>query len=330
MKKIFFRIVCLLLFAFLLTGCSKNIPFAEKNAVTFSDLDGTYEAPVFFYTSVDGQYQKLDDVQVVPHNMTYHFHDYEMSKVDKDGNVLITFICDLTTVKEYYSSHYGRWGYNDYYLIPSFMDYYTGDVYRMKYVSSNASTELFGTNNEEATEMKYTTIEWKKKKYSVGIYMDVLVTQGDRIEYGVENGVRHDETPVTITMNVQIKVPENYDGVVLFLNKKGQNEETYLKSKEKNDKLLALQEQAKETGKKSKELKDLEKDMNKVSKLDLKKKGKNKYYFLRISDAFPSKKVKQFPIAFVIICLVVVVVGVVCFIFIKRKKKKDNFKKEEK
>lgn len=82
-----------------------------------------------------------------------------------------------------------------------------------------------------------------------------------------------------------------------------------------------MQQEAKKNGEKSEELIKLEKEMNEVSKIDLSKEKASDYYFLRVSDAFPSKEVKQFSITIVIICLVtVVVVGVVYFIFIKSKK----------
>ena len=235
----------------------------------------------------------------------------------------------MTSTIEYYSSHYGRWSSNYFYLIPSFVDYYTGDIYRMKYVSSNGSSKMYGTNSEDADEMKYTEILWNRKKTTIGIYMDVSFQRGERIEYGVTDGVRHDATPLTATIQIQIKMPQDYDGVVLFLNKNGQTEESFLKSKADDEKLSELQNQAKETGRKSKELKEIEKNMNKVSKFDLTKKDINQFYFLRISDAFPKKNKKQFPIALVIIISILVIgCGIICFLFIK--KNKDSSKEEKK
>ena len=125
MKKNLYIIVYLLLFVFLLTGCSKNIPFAEKNKLTFSNLDITMEAPVYFYTrDADGQIAKFNDIKFVPHNMTYHYHDFQMSDSDKDGNVIVTFTCDMTTSLEYSSSHHSYWYPRFYYSIPSFLDYW--------------------------------------------------------------------------------------------------------------------------------------------------------------------------------------------------------------
>ena len=181
MKKNLYRIVYLL-FIFLLTGCSKTIPFAEKNKLTFSDLDITMEAPVYFYTrDADGQITKFDDIKFVPHNMTYHYHDFQMSDSDKDGNVIVTFTCDMTTSLEYRSSHHSNWYPRYSYLIPSFLDYYTGIYYRGKIVSSDNSTQLYGVNPEEENEMKYTTIKWGKQDYSIGIYSDILLTKGEKV-----------------------------------------------------------------------------------------------------------------------------------------------------
>ena len=329
MKKNLYRIVYLL-FIFLLTGCSKTIPFAEKNKLTFSDLDITMEAPVYFYTrDADGQITKFDDIKFVPHNMTYHYHDFQMSDSDKDGNVIVTFTCDMTTSLEYRSSHHSNWYPRYSYLIPSFLDYYTGIYYRGKIVSSDNSTQLYGVNPEEENEMKYTTIKWGKQDYSIGIYSDILLTKGEKVIHGVENGAVHAEVPIMITMKTQIKVPKDFDGVLIAIEKEGVTEEKFLDFNEKDEKLLALQQEAKKNGEKSEELIKIEKEMNEVSKIDLSKEKASDYYFLRVSDAFPFKEVKQFPITIVIICLVtVVVVGVVYFIFIKSKKQKAYTKKK--
>lgn len=322
MKKFFYKIIYLL-FIIILTGCSKNIPFAEKNKLTISDLDITMEAPVYFYVrDADGQIAKYDDIKFIPHNMTYHYHDFQMSDPDKDGNVIVTFKCDMATSLEYSSSHHSNWHPRYYYSIPSFLDYYTGIYYRSKIVSSDNSTQLYGVNPEEENKMKYTTIKWEKQNYSIGIYSDIILMNGEKVIHEVENGAVHVEIPVTVMMQTQIKVPKDFDGVLIVIKKEGVTEEIFLDSNERNEKLLALQQEAKKTGEKSEELIKLEKEMNEVSKIDLSKEKANDYYFLRVSDAFPSKEVNQFPITIVIICLVTVAaVGVVYFIFIKRKSK---------
>ena len=328
MKKNLYIIVYSLLFVFLFTSCSRNIPFAEKNKLTISDFNITMEAPVYFYTAdANGQIAKFNDIKFVPHNMTYHYHDFQVSDSDKDGNVTVTFTCDMTTSLEYRSRHHSHWYPRYYFSIPSFLDYYTGTYYHYKNVSSDNSTQLYGENPEEENEMKYTTIIWEKQKYSIGNYSDLLLKEGEKIYYGVENGAAHAEIPVTITMKTQIKIPKDYDGVLIALKKEGATEEKFLVDNERNKKLLALQKEAKETGKKSEELIKLEKEMNEVSKIDLSTNKASDYYFLRVSDAFPSKEVKQFPITIVIICLVIVAVGVVCFI-INRKKQKVSKKKK--
>ena len=77
MKKNLYRVVWLFLFVFLLTGCRKNIPFAEKNKLTISDLNITMEAPVYFYTrDANGKVAKYNDIKFIPHNMTYHYYDF--------------------------------------------------------------------------------------------------------------------------------------------------------------------------------------------------------------------------------------------------------------
>ena len=177
---------------------------------------------------------------------------------------IYTFKQDITIAVEYTSTYKGgRMTYSFSQVDPMLFDYYTGEVYYKGMAVKDKSLTGIGIGSNEAN-MEMTTIKWNNKKYEIGVLEEYSSKwDGNKKLSGVgDNTVYGDTSRATALFT--IKVPKDYDGVMVAILKRGTNEKSYAKYKERYDKYQELLEDYRNTGTKSEELIEFEKDQFKV------------------------------------------------------------------
>jgi hypothetical protein len=158
----------------------------------------------------------------------------------------------MTSDLEYYSTVTTRWYYTYKHTEPFLFDYYTGDIYKA------------AKNSEEDKEedYKYTDIKLGKKEIKVGVISNSgFPGWSKKQDLGKVDGKFHILVPIKNTIDFKVKVPENYDGVVIALSKEGSNENNYDLEEKEEDTVRKL----------------ISRDENNNVKAD-------DYYYLRVSD----------------------------------------------
>ena len=268
-KKIIFIVIGIVLFlavlAFLIWFLTRPVPFVVKEKIEILDAKGNYSNPVYLYsTSQTGEYIN-EGINFKDSKAEYKF--YDLKKETKGKYDIYTFKQDITIPVEYTKTYKaGRWTYSFSQVDPMLFDYYTGEVYNKGMTVTDNSLTGIGIGSSESN-MKMTTINWNNKKYKIGILEEYsskwdgnkkLIEDGDNTVYG-------DTSRSTALFT--IKVPKDYDGVMVAILKRGSNEESYSKYKVRYDKYQELLKDYENTGKKSKELIEFEKDQFKVRSL---------------------------------------------------------------
>ena len=268
-KKIIFIIIGIVLFlavlAFLIWFLTRPVPFVVKEKIEILDAKGNYSNPVYLYAiSQTGEYIN-EGINFKDSKAEYKF--YDLKKKTKGKYDIYTFKQDITIPVEYTKTYKaGRWTYSFSQVDPMLFDYYTGEVYNKGMTVTDNSLTGIGIGSSESN-MKMTTINWNNKKYKIGILEEYsskwdgnkkLIEDGDNTVYG-------DTSRSTALFT--IKVPKDYDGVMVAVLKRGSNEESYSKYKVRYDKYQELLKDYENTGKKSKELIEFEKDQFKVCSL---------------------------------------------------------------
>ena len=268
-KKIIFIVIGIVLFlavlAFLIWFLTRPVPFVVKEKIEILDAKGNYSNPVYLYsTSQTGEYIN-EGINFKDSKAEYKF--YDLKKETKGKYDIYTFKQDITISVEYTRTYKGgRWTYSFSQVDPMLFDYYTGEVYNKGMTVTDNSLTGIGIGSSESN-MKMTTINWNNKKYKIGILEEYsskwdgnkkLIEDGDNTVYG-------DTSRSTALFT--IKVPKDYDGVMVAILKRGSNEESYSKYKVRYDKYQELLKDYENTGKKSKELIEFEKDQFKVRSL---------------------------------------------------------------
>ena len=268
-KKILFIIIGIVLFlavlAFLIWFLTRPVPFVVKEKIEILDAKGNYSNPVYLYaTSQTGEYIN-EGINFKDSKAEYKF--YDLKKETKEKYDIYTFKQDITIPVEYTKTYKAsRWTYSFSQVDPMLFDYYTGEVYNKGVSVSDNSLTGIGIGSSEA-KMEMTTIKWNNNKYEIGVLEEYsskwdgnkkLSGEGDNTVYG-------DTSRATALFT--IKVPKDYDGVMVAILKRGSNEESYSKYKVRYDKYQELLKDYENTGKKSKELIEFEKDQFKVCSL---------------------------------------------------------------
>ena len=145
-------------------------------------------------------------------------------------------------------------------------DYYTGEVYNKGMEVTDNSLIGIGIGSSEAN-MGMTTIKWDNNEYEIGV-LEEYSSKWDgnkKLSGDGDNAVYGDTSRSTALFTV--KVPKDYDGVMVAILKRGSNEESYGKFKERYDKYQKLLEDYRNTGEKSEELIEFEKDQFKIRSL---------------------------------------------------------------
>lgn len=265
-NKIIFIIIGVVLLlaalACLIWFITRPVPFVVRENIEILDAEGKYSNPVYLYAATSTGEHINEGINFKDSKAEYKFYDL---KKETDGeNDIYTFKQDITISFEYTSTYKGgRWTYSFSQVDPMLFDYYTGEVYKKGMTVTDNSLTGIGIGSSEA-DMGMTTIKWNNNEYKIGVLEEYsskwdgnkkLSGDGDNTVYG-------DTSRSTALFTV--KVPKDYDGVMVAILKSGSNEKSYGKYKERYDKYQELLRDYENTGIKSEELIKFEEDQFKV------------------------------------------------------------------
>ena len=299
----------LVLLIYLNKNCySRNVSFVSQNNITMSSINDKFTAPVYSF-SVDDKDKpvEIENLEFVDEDMKYNFGEVKR-EVLEDGNVIFTIPCEMEVEIEYIKKDDidDDWVFTFSYAPVFGFDYYTGNIYHEKTISDkkliimdsskDKKTDKKSSNKKEINindEMVYTELDVHDKKVNIGVLNNVIENNWSSVIYdGKSEDGWHYRVTNNSKVNIYIKVPKDYDGMMLAINKKGSNYESWKSDYENYTKLISLQEDEKKNGKKSDELKRIEKENEVIHKLidksDEKRKDytKDDYYVIRIADLF--------------------------------------------
>lgn len=344
MKKrvtIFFLIFLMLL---TLTGCkTKSVPFFEKqNGKITKNYKQTFENPVYFYTlNKSNEMVELEGVEFVQNKAKITFSNWKMSKPDKEGYVILTYDTKIDVDIEIYAQKQKeKWYYTYVTNSPLLYDYNTGAIYKTNSVSSDGSRSYQnGTLVEAKEEFKYTNIKFNDKNVKVGIYNVSSARKYDGLQtLEKKDGKNHYKDHGSLTITTNIRIPKDYTGVVLVVNKKGSDKSFAVELNQKGKELKALEDKY---GKDGKEVKELEKQSNKIRYLvdkndEVRKKYTiDDYYNIKLADVFNIKEEPEtnyIPLIIIISLIATLFITTIITILIIKKysKKKKHSKKKNK
>ena len=268
-KKILFIIIGVVLFlavlAFLIWLITRPVPFVVRENIEILDAKGDYSNPVYLYATTSTGEQVKEGINFKDSKAEYKFYDL---KKETEGDFdIYTFKQDITISVEYTRTYKGgRWTYSFSQVDPMLFDYYTGEVYNKGMSAVDNSLIGIGIKSSEAN-MEMTTIKWINNKNEIGV-LEEYSSKWDgnkKLSGDGDNAVYGDTSRATALFTV--KVPKDYDGVMVAILKRGSNAESYAKYKERYDKYQELLKDYENTGEKSEELIEFEEDQFKVRSL---------------------------------------------------------------
>ena len=268
-KKILFIIIGVVLvlavIALLIWLFSRPVPFVVKERIKILDAKGEYSNPVYLYATDSTGEQVKEGINFKDSKAEYKF--YDLKKETQGDFDIYTFKQDITISVEYTRTYKGgRWTYSFSQVDPMLFDYYTGEVYNKGMTAVDNSLIGIGIESSKAN-MGMTTIKWNNNKYEIGV-LEEYSSKWDgnkKLSEDGDNAVYGDTSRATALFTV--KVPKDYDGVMVAILKRGSYEKSYAKYKERFDKYQELLKDYENTGEKSEELIEFEKDQFKVRSL---------------------------------------------------------------
>ena len=264
-NKIIFIIIGVVLFlallACLIWFITKPVPFVIRENIEILDAKGDYSNPVYLYATAQTGEQIKEGINFKDSKAEYKFYDL---KKETDGEYdIYTFKQDITISVEYIKTYKGRMTYSFSQVDPMLFDYYTGEEYNKGMAVTDNSLIGIAIGSSEAN-MGMTTIKWNNNEYEIGV-LEEYSSKWDgnkKLSGDGDNAVYGDTSRSTALFTV--KVPKDYDGVMVAILKRGSNEESYEKYKVRYDKYQELLKDYENTGEKSKELIEFEEDQFKV------------------------------------------------------------------
>lgn len=264
-KKIIFIIIGVLFLvalACLIWFIIRPVPFVIREEIEILDAKGEYSNPVYLYGETSTGEHINEGINFKDSEAEYKFYDL---KKETDGEYdIYTFKQDITIPVEYTKTYKGgKWYYTFSQVDPMLFDYYTGEVYNKGMTVTDNSLIGIGIESGEAN-MAMTTIKWINKEYEIGVLEEYSAKWdgNKKLSGDGDNAVYGDTSRSTALFTV--KVPKDYDGVMVAILKRGSNEESYAKYKERYDRYQELLEDYRNTGEKSEELIEFEEDQFKI------------------------------------------------------------------
>ncbi|MBR2704557.1 MAG: hypothetical protein IKE91_03715 [Clostridia bacterium] len=313
LKKLKGLVACLsiIVLSMSLVGCGKKeeeskkkeTPFAEQYEFQYSKSTDTIETPIYFYC-VDGNRNRIDvpGVEFAQSSLKTSFRDFNRSEPDENGNVTISYVCDISVNMEISiaeGTSTTEWYYTYYEISPSAFDYNTGKVFLTSRVSVGGDYQIMenGIEKKDANEMKYTDVSFNGKEIKVGRRDEVKFNGWGKVEdLGVVDGKHKYKNSASTTMTYYYSVPKDYDGIVIAIRKMGSTKELFDESEKEYNELIKLQKEAEETGVKSERLIEIENKKDEVYKIidpdneERKDRKPEDYYVIKVSDALNNKE----------------------------------------
>ena len=258
-------ILLLALLALLIWLMTRPVPFVVREKIEILDAKGNYSNPVYLYAATPTGEHINEGINFKDSAAEYKFYDL---KKETDGEFdIYTFKQDITISVEYTSTYKGgRWTYSYSQVDPMLFDYYTGEVYNKGMTVVDNSLAGIGIESGEAN-MAMTTIKWVNDEYEIGVLEEYSAKwDGNKKISGDGNNTIYGDTSRS-TAIFTVKVPKDYDGVMVAILKRGSTEESYAKYKARYDKYQELLKDYQNTGKKSKELIEFEEYQFKIRTL---------------------------------------------------------------
>ena len=324
MKKIKYLIIALLLL--ITTGCVFNTPFYKKYKIEYANPNETFHTPAgFFAVDEDGNIVDLEGVTFTQNKTNIKFSNFKKSEPDKDGYVIISYDTEMSVDIDFKATKQEeRWYYSCSFNSPMLYDAYTGTILNQNMVSDGNENGLSFQNGElveNKKEFKDNVIKYGGKEYHIGIY---YISYGRSYDggkdLGTEDGATHIKDKATEKTTRFIKVPKDYDGLTLVVNKKGSSVEYAKETAADAKKYRELLKKYEETGKKSKELEEIEKNSGKYHKLvdpsdEVRKEfTAEDYYHINVSETVGMKSNTSNKKLLVIIGVVAVIVLIITII----------------
>ena len=272
-----------------------NTSYITKYNITLSKASNSFMAPIYsFAVDKDNNPIEIKNLKFLNNNITYSFTNIKREILD-DDNELISVSCNMEANIEFVElDDINEEWYYTFSFSPAFsFDYYTGDIYLENTISNDKTIIMREgkSNNDKNEEMAITDLTFKNKKISIGRLNKELQDKWSSTIYdGKNDDGRHYKSVNKSTFIMKFKMPRNYDGILIAINKNGSNYDTWKKSYDYYRKIVSLQNDYEKTGKKSIELDNLEKENKNVYKLfdDKNEKGKDftkdDYYVFRLID----------------------------------------------
>lgn len=276
---------------------NRRVPYVEEKKIEVSSAKKKYTSSVYPYAvDKEREYLETDAITFDSSKATYEFFDYSASKPDKEGNITYKFKYSIDVPISFTIDNNKKIpNYNYTYMFGEIklFDYYTGKILKSKKTSQDESVNISSIEKAEQKDMKYTKITWGKNTYKIGSKTESKSTWGTVEKNAGENNTTNYKKSNKIISEITIYAPEDYDGIMIALNKKGVDKDSFLKTIEETKKYEELKAKSEETGEKSKELIEYEKENKKTYKLlerrDKKEYANDTFYVVKLSDIKKAK-----------------------------------------
>ena len=189
-----------------------DIPYCERFNFHFFNKDDTWKTLVkISVLDEENNEIELEGLEFSKKEASYKFRDWNKTEPDENGNVEVSFICDINIPIEYKidtNLEYPNWTYNYSYNDIFAFDYYSGKTYDNLYIEHNYieqdEEELIEEQDEEELENIESTEEQQEENL-----VDIV------------DGIKRYKLTKKETIAYKLTMPNDYDGYIICLNKKG-------------------------------------------------------------------------------------------------------------
>ena len=209
----------------------KVLPWAEENDISFS-TEKEFSGPVYALATSDEEGKKvMEELSFSEVNSKSVLKDITISDADEEGYVVYTITYDGETSfsmefnQDFNLGTFNYW-WGDILFFP--MDYYTGTVFPHEDVYTHFD---LGENTYEKDNVITTDVSYEGINYSVSVAQNI---NSNIVESGWKDtgdGNRKETVKVSTTYTYTIKLPREYDGLVLAVV----NEDNFVPSGDRPD-----------------------------------------------------------------------------------------------
>lgn len=218
------RLLFFLSLLLILTGCSKDNPFVSKYNFDYFTPEEELELPMYFYaTDNNGNIISEDILKYKEVTQKVIVTDLELTDVKDSDEVIISFRVNVTSLLENSISadYKGRINNVFHYAFPKLFDYYTGELYKNIEDKVQSDSEFLDPSNVADDKFKNNVIHYDDKDFNVGVYVQTITKTDKDYKAEKKDGINYYSSPVYGSVKVFIKVPKDYDGVMLAIEKDG-------------------------------------------------------------------------------------------------------------